>query len=63
MVQILYGAAVDMNPVKYQIFWAAYPILPVLLSRAILKEKCTRKQYACIAIVILMSFLLNVGLE
>lgn len=62
LLQLCYGAALDMNPVKYNVMWAAYPILPVLLSRIILKEKCTKKQYICIAIVILMSFLLNVGL-
>lgn len=61
VVDLLYVAAADMNAVKYEVMWAAYPILPIIMSRLLLKEKCTWKQYICIAIVLAMSFLLSIN--
>ena len=61
VVDVLYVMAVDMDAVKYEVMWAAYPILPIIMARLLLKEKCTWKQYVCITIVLVMSFWLSIN--
>lgn len=61
IVDVLYIFAADMNAVAYGIMWAAYPVLPILMSRIFLKERCTWKQYLCIFVVLAMSFFLSIS--
>lgn len=52
---IVYLLAVSLDVVKTQIAWAVYPVIPMLLAAILLKEKYSKKQYACIAVVLIGS--------
>ena len=43
------------DPVKSPILWCAYPILPLIAARVILKEGYSRRQYICIWVIALAS--------
>jgi len=49
----LYGAS--LAPVESNLFWVAYPIIPIIGSALFLKERYSIKEYICIAVIAISS--------
>ncbi len=61
IVNVLYLFTIQLDFVKTHIAWAAFPVIPILMSRILFKEKCTRKQYVCIGVILVTSFVLGIS--
>jgi len=53
--------ALSFDAVSTNILWVSYPIVPIIASRIILKEKYTKLQYLCIGLIFISSIAFCVG--
>lgn len=58
---VIYSYAMAIDSVATDPILAVYPAITVLLSRIILKEKLSIKQYLCLALLLLGSFIIVIG--
>ena len=58
---VFYAYAMALDSVATDPILAVYPAISILLSRLILKEKLSIKQYLCLALLLLGSFIIVIG--